>query len=39
MKKNQSETYAAWTSQILASGMAGDLFWMLCGRQDYGPAW
>ncbi len=35
----QAQTYAAWTGQILAGGVAGDLFWMLCGRQDYGPAW
>jgi mannan endo-1,4-beta-mannosidase len=35
----QAQTYAAWTGQVLAGGIAGDLFWMLCGRQDYGPPW
>ena len=32
----QAQTYAAWTGQALAGGVAGDLFWMLCGRQGSG---
>jgi mannan endo-1,4-beta-mannosidase len=39
VKDAQAATYAAWTSQMLAGGVAGDLFWMLCGRQDFAPPW
>ena len=38
-KNEQATTYAAWTSAMLDGGIAGDLFWMLCGRQDYSSPW
>lgn len=35
MKSGQSGVYEAWGEAIVSGGMNGDLFWMLCGAQDY----
>ena len=35
MKNGQSGVYEAWGEAIVSGGMNGDLFWMLCGAQDY----
>ena len=37
MKKAQAATYASWAGELLTGGTAGDIVWMLCGRQ--GAAW
>ena len=39
VKSPQAATYANWTHELLAGGTAGDLVWMLCGRQDFSPPW
>ena len=36
MKGDEAATYAAWGSVALSSGINGDMFWMLCGRQGSG---
>ena len=34
---SEAQTYEAWGSEVLAAGgVAGDLFWMMCGRQGSG---
>ena len=35
IKNGQSDVYKAWGDAMVAGGMNGDLFWMLCGAQDY----
>jgi mannan endo-1,4-beta-mannosidase len=37
VKANQSETLRAWTSSFLDNGVAGDMVWMLCGRDANAP--
>ena len=39
LKGGQAAAYAAWGAAWLGSGLNGDLFWMLCGRQDYDQPW
>jgi mannan endo-1,4-beta-mannosidase len=35
IKAGQSDAYAAWGKAIVQGKTDGDLFWMLCGAQDY----
>jgi mannan endo-1,4-beta-mannosidase len=39
LKQGQAAAYAEWGAAWLAGGLNGDLFWMLCGRQDYDTPW